>query len=176
MKLLFGRTSVVWFTPCNQYFSSNFKCDYWSVSSSEVVKSESSLSVSSIMVLKVANSFLNLNLIFEKIYYTCCIASLGGFTWFNQLVFVFDTFGTVSIWFFCAMFCWVIFLYLSDTLHIFPIFISYGGDCLLISPHLWGNTVPFEVVCCITLDLMHLSRIVRFTFLFLVHWQSPVIK
>ena len=57
MNILFGITPVIWCTPWNQYFSPNWKYDFYLLSLSELVKSESLFSISSILVLIIINSF-----------------------------------------------------------------------------------------------------------------------
>ena len=58
MNPLFYGTPVVWCNPFNQSVSSTCKCKFSSPYSSELVNSDSSWSVSSIMIFKVVNAFL----------------------------------------------------------------------------------------------------------------------
>ena len=55
-------------------------------------------------------------------------------------------------------------------------FLSYLGSCLFTVPPLWDNGFPYDGVCWITLDLVNLSRSMRFPCMFLGHWSSPVVK
>ena len=60
-------------------------------------------------------------------------------------------------------------------------FLSYGGSCLfiaiscLLEPPLWVNVVPSELACCLTPELVYLSRSIRVPSLFLVYRLSPVV-
>ena len=48
---------MIWYTPWNQYVSSNWKCDFSFSLSSELVKLEYSFSISLIMVFNIVNAF-----------------------------------------------------------------------------------------------------------------------
>ena len=106
--LLWGAT-VVLCTPWDQSVSSNWRCDFSSYSSSELVNSESSWYISSILVVKVVNAFY-LYLRVPKFCYNLCL--IHGLTWLTGFVFVvIILLTTVCIAnMFCAMRCWVSFL------------------------------------------------------------------
>ena len=77
---------------------------------------------------------------------------------------------------FCTMWWWVTFMKTSEALHIFMIFLSCGGSCLLLAPPLWANNVSSELVCWLTLDLVYLSLRMRFPCLLLGYRSSTVGK
>ena len=135
-------------------------------SPSELVKSESSLYISAIMVFNVVNYFLIL------------IWEFRSFIILSALLVLMDLLDLLDLYYPFFLQCdywWTLCKHLNNWIF-FKYCLSYGGSSLLLSPHCWSNAVTSEVVCWLTLELVYLSRSTRVMCILLGQRSSLVAK